>query len=80
MHEVEREIAEKELGRLALAILEGLHGTDVLDPIVENKAIVALQSIREVLDDESRSDFDCVEEIVNILWHAGVTTSRHDFG
>ena len=80
MFEIEREIAEKELGRLALVILEGLHGTDVLDPIVENKAIVTLQSIREVLDDESRSDFDCVEEIVNILWRAGISTNRHDFG
>ena len=80
MYEIGREMAEKELGRLALVILEGLHGTDTLDPIVENKAIVTLQSIREVLDDESRSDFDCVEEIVQILWCAGISTNRHDFG
>ena len=80
MYEVEKELAEKELGRLALAILEGLHGTDFLNPIVGNDAVGALQLIRQVLDDERKSDFECVEDIVDILWRAGIHTNRHDFG
>ena len=80
MLEVEKEMAEKELGRLALAVLEGLHGTDFLNPIVGSEAISTLQEIRDVLNNEHLSDFECIEEIVNILWLAGITTSRHDFG
>ena len=80
MHEIEKEIAEKELGRLILSLLKGLHGTDFLYPIVENEAVSALQHIKDILDDEGMSDFDCVEEIVRILWRAGISTDRHDFG
>ena len=80
MLEVEREIAEKELGRLALALLEGIHGGDYLHPIVGNEAVFTLQAIKDIVDHEGRSDFDCVEEIVQILWQAGIATSRHDFG
>lgn len=80
MLKIEKEIAEKELGRLALAMLEGLHGTEFLSPVVGNEALCTLQRIRDILDDERRSDFECIEEIVNILWYAGIATSRHDFG
>ena len=80
MFDVEREIAEKELGRLALSVLEGLHGTDFLTPIVWNDAIGTLQEIKNTLNKGYLSDFECIEEIVDILWRAGITTNRHDFG
>ena len=80
MYEVERNIAEKELGRVALALLEGIHGADYLHPIVGNEAVFTLQAIKDILDNERKSDFDCVEEIVRILWQAGIPTNRHDFG
>lgn len=80
MLEIEREMAERELGRLALAVIEGLHGTDVLTPIVGNEALFTLQKIQDILNNEHNSDFECVEEIVDALWHAGITTDRHDFG
>ena len=80
MYKVAREIAEKELGRLALAVLEGLHDADYWGPAVTSEAIGTLQKIQDVLNNESLSDFECVEEIVVILGCAGITTSRHDFG
>lgn len=80
MFEVERQIAEKELGRVALMMLEGLHGTDYLHPIIGNEAVCALQAIRNTLDNEHLSDFECIEEIVAILWNMGIATNRHDFG
>lgn len=80
MFQVERELVEKEIGRTMLALFEGLHGQEFFSPIVENEAVCALQAIRDVLNREEKSDFECVEEIVNILWEAGISTSRHDFG
>lgn len=80
MLEVEREMTEKEIGRTMLALFEGLHGREFFSPIVENEAVRTLQLIQDLLNDEEKSDFECVEEIVNILWEAGISTSRHDFG
>lgn len=76
MLEVEREMTEKEIGRTMLALFEGLHGREFFSPIVENEAVRALQAIRDVLNREEKSDFECVEEIVNILWEAGISTNR----
>lgn len=79
MYDVEKEIAEKELGRLAMVILEGVHGTDFLNPVIGNEAILTLQCIRDILEDESKSDFACIEDIVEALWRAGISTTRHNF-
>ena len=79
MLEVEREMTEKEIGRTMLALFEGLHGREFFSPIVENEAVRTLQLIQNVLNDEGKSDFECVEEIVAILWDAGISTDRHDF-
>lgn len=76
MLEVEREMTEKEIGRTMLALFEGLHGREFFSPIVENEAVRTLQLIQNVLNDEGKSDFECVEEIVNILWEAGISTTR----
>ena len=80
MHEVEREIMEKELGRLALAMLEGIHSADYLRPIVGQKTVFVIGAIKDVLDNAHKSYFECIEEIVQILWGAGIPTNRHDFG
>lgn len=77
---VGRDLVEKELGRTALAMLESLHGKNCVIPAVETEAIRLLEAIRSVLDNENLSDFDCIEEIVDILWHAGIVSNRHDFG
>lgn len=80
MYDVGKELMAKELGQLALGILEGIHGSDLLDPILGNEAVRILQSIQDVLNDEALDDFQCVEEIVSIFEGSGLSTSRHDFG
>lgn len=80
MFQVERELVEKEIGRTMLALFEGLHGQEFFSPLAESNAVRTLQLIQDLLNDEEKSDFECVEEIVNILWEAGISTSRHDFG
>lgn len=75
-----RELWEKELGRVALAAIEGIHGSDFLKAVVQNDAAVLLQAIQDILDNESLSDFNCVEEIVCLFERAGISTARHDFG
>lgn len=77
---VDRELWEKELGRIALAALEGIYGISAFDPIVENRAIALLQSIQNILNNEDLNDFNCVEEIVSLLGRSGISTTRHDFG
>lgn len=80
MHEVEKELAARELGQLALGILEGIYGSDFLDPITESNAVHILQDIQDVLNNGTLTDFQCVEEIVSIFERSGLSTSRHDFG
>ncbi len=77
---VDRELWEKELGRVALRAIEEIHGGDALAPAVQTAAAGLLETIRGILDDESLNDFDCVEEIVHVLDSVGITTTRHDFG
>ena len=51
-----------------------------LEAAVENVCYKALGEIREILDDDSLSDFDCVEKIVNVFEAIGSNGgSRHDF-
>lgn len=78
MYEVEREMTEKEIGRTMLALFEGLHGKDFFSSIVENEAVRTLQLVQNVLNDQGKSDFECVEEISRILWDAGIPTNRRE--
>lgn len=71
---------ERELGRLVLELLEERGTAASAYPAAEQRALETVQAIQAVLDDEGRSDFDCVEEIAGILERAGAPTSRHDFG
>lgn len=77
---VDRELWEKELGRIALAAMDGIHGAGVFESVIEHDAIVILQAIQDILNSEDLSDFNCVEEIVSLLERAGISTTRHDFG
>lgn len=77
---VERELWERELGRMALKAIEDIQGGEVLVPAVEAAAAGLLETIRGILDDGDLSDFDCVEEIASAMARAGISTSRHDFG
>ena len=55
--------------------------TERLLSIVENKTYLALEAIREIVMDDSLSDFDCVEKIVSIFEELGSDGGvRHDFG
>lgn len=73
-------LLERELGHAALELLGEQAAAALAVPAAEERALNIVQAIQSVLDDESRSDFACVEEIVCILARAGVPTSRHDFG
>ena len=70
-------LMERELGRTALEL--GEQAMAVV-PAAEQRALKMIQAIQTVLDDSARSDFECVEEIVNILEREGIPVSRHDFG
>lgn len=74
-------LMERELGRLVLELLEerGAVGPELLQA-AEQRALGIVRDIQAVLDDPKRSDFNCVEEITDILARAGVPTDRHDFG
>lgn len=80
MYEVEKELVARELGQLALGILEGIYGSHILEPIAENEAVRILQHIQILLNDEGLDDFQCVEEIIATFESSGLSTSRHDFG
>lgn len=73
-------LMEHELGHTLLELLGEHSLTELVVPAAEQRALGIVRNIQAVLDDESRSDFDCIEEIVCILEKAGVSTSRHDFG
>lgn len=78
MDEVSRAIAEREVGRMVLKILERLKGSDYFEPNMEITAIRTLQRIQIAMDDEDLSDFDCVNVIADILACVGINTWRHD--
>ena len=51
------------------------------DTIVEIACYRALQKIKTVIENDSLSDFECIEEIVRILETIGSNGgNRHDFG
>lgn len=71
---------ERELGRLILGLPEERGAAGLALPAAEQRALGTVQAIQTVLDNPGYSDFECVEEITDILAQAGVPTSRHDFG
>ncbi len=71
---------ERELGRLVLELLKERGAADLVVLAAEQRALGVIQSIQAVLEDPDCSDFECVEEIISILEHAGIPASRHDFG
>lgn len=75
-----QELLEQELGRCMLEILGEQFKAESLVSAAEQRALGVVQAIQSVLDDQTKSDFDCVEEIVCILHRAGVSTFRHDYG
>ena len=52
-----------------------------LGKIAECRAIIMLEKIKAVVGNDALSDFDAMEEIVNICEEFGVSAGdRHDFG
>ena len=48
--------------------------------IIESRSFQALKRIKAIIENDSFSDFECVEEIVNVLDDIGSSGgSRHDF-
>jgi len=74
-----REILHAELGKI---ICENLKTEEInYAEIVNLKAVVMIQKIKNIIDDDSLSDFDCVEKIVRVFEESGSgAVSRHDFG
>ena len=51
------------------------------EKIINLKSLQALQKIKTVIEDDSLSDFECVERIVKIFEETGSNGgNRHDFG
>lgn len=49
--------------------------------IIEIESFKALQKIKTIIEDDSLSDFDCIEEIVCVFEKIGSGGGiRHDFG
>ncbi len=78
--EIERELWARELGWIALSAVEAICKPNFYEIVVKSEALKLLEGIRKILDDEELNDFECVEEIVSLLQHANISTSRHDFG
>lgn len=74
-----RELLYQELGRF---IIEQFQETKFYyEEVIQQKSVQALAQIRAVIQDETYSDFDAVEEIVCIFEQYGISAEdRHDFG
>ena len=64
--------------------IQGLPASNYLESMLEMESFMALNRIREILDDDSLDDRDCfdrIEEIVCTFEELGPGGgSRHDFG
>ena len=75
--ELYKEILCKELGRTIFEYCCDAQGNCV--ERVNVKAIDALQRIKTVIEDDSLSDFDCIEKIVCVFEEIGSDGgNRHD--
>ena len=76
-----KQMYAKAIGDLALSYLEG-QGIPASD-VVESRALAVISQIRDVLNDETLDDPECVqriEAIVELFYEAGISTARHDWG
>ena len=79
--ELYEELLGKQIGMSILNFIKTLQ-IDTIDckGIVELASLSALRRIKAVVDDDSLSDFECVEKIVLIFEDIGSSGgSRHDF-
>jgi len=54
---------------------------DILHEIFEERCCKSLQEIKSIIEDNTLSDFECVEKIVCVFENIGSHVSyRHDFG
>ena len=51
-----------------------------IEKIVHDKAYETLLKIKELVENDSLNDFDCIEEIINVFDNIGGVRYRHDFG
>ncbi|MBR4720842.1 MAG: hypothetical protein IK057_03665 [Clostridia bacterium] len=68
-------------GAICDAITSGLTYTEIdADKIADTMAIDALSEIKEIIKDNTKSDFDVVEEIVRVFEKYNIDIGgRHDF-
>ena len=74
-----KEMLYAELGKI---ICENLKTEEInCAEIVNLKAVGMIQKIKNIIDDGSLSDFDCVEKITRVFEESGSGGgTRHDFG
>ncbi len=52
-----------------------------IEKFTQNECYILLDKIRAVIQDDSLTDFDCVEKIVCLFENSGISAgNRHDFG
>ena len=47
--------------------------------LVEMQSLKSLQKIKAIIDNDSLSDFQCIEEIILVFEEAGASSNRHDW-
>ena len=76
-------VSEAICGKIRMyADFDGLNELDIdVNEIADSTAIKALSEIQNVIQNDEISDFDAIEEIVNIFEKYNINAgSRHDFG
>lgn len=65
-----------------LAVFEGLDEFNInVNEIADTTAIKALSEIQEIVQNDNISDFDAIEQIVNVFEKYKISSGiRHDFG
>ena len=76
---IKLELLKNEIAEL---VLQNMYRLNIdADSIADSTAIHALSEIREVIQNNSLSDFEAVESIVCIFEKYNISTgARHDFG
>ena len=74
------ELISKEIAETVYTALKTYDFLNISQDI-ELTAVTILTQIRDVIADDNLSDFDAIEEIINILDRNNLYTgTRHDFG
>ncbi len=77
---VNKELSAKALGEFALQMITDYFTSDHFVFITDGMAVRALQEIQDAVNEETLTDFECIEEIIAIFDRYGLNNSRHDFG